>query len=98
MDELSFITQAKLGADAPYRHEPTLTKADTARALDYDRALENDSFRGILALATASLVNAAFFGALESSRLDAYTPSGEVTIAEVELIEQQPSPTVVARL
>jgi hypothetical protein len=98
MDEVSFITRAKLRADAPYQLEAALTKADTAQALDYDRALENDSVRGILAFATASLVNAAFFGALESSRLDAHTPSGKVTIAEVELIEQQPSPTVVARL
>jgi hypothetical protein len=98
MDEISYLTQAKVHADTHLRLEPTLTKAATARALDYERALENGSVRGILAFATASLVNAAFFGALESSRLDAHTPSGEVTIAELELIQDQPSPAVVAKL
>lgn len=98
MDEVSFITQAKLRADSARGFQPVLTKADTARALDYEQALEKDSVRGILAFATASLVNAAFFGALESSRLDAHTPNGEVTIAEVELIEQPSSPITVASL
>ena len=98
MDEISFITQSKVRADAALGLQPVFTKAETARALDYEHALENDSFRGILALATASLVNAAFFGALESSRLDAYTPNGEVTVAEIELIEEPSTPTVVASL
>ncbi len=98
MDEIGFITQAKVRADKAPGLQPVLTKAQTARALDYEHALENDSFRGILAFATASLVNAAFFGALESSRLDAHTPDGEVIVAEVELIEQPSSPAVVARL
>jgi hypothetical protein len=98
MDEISFNTQAKVRADAALGLQPFLTKAQTAQALDYERALENDSLRGILAFATASLVNAAFFGALESSRLDAHTPHGEVTVAEIELIEQPPTSTVVARL
>ena len=98
MDEVSFITQAKLRADGALGLQSAISKADTARALDYEDALENDSVRGILAFATASLVNAAFFGALESSRLDAHTPSGEVTIAEVEFIEQPSSSITVARL
>ena len=98
MDEISFITQAKVRVDAALGLQPALTKAETARALDYGHALENDSFRGFLAFATASLVNAAFFGALESSRLDAHTPDGEVTVAEIELVEQPSAPAVVARL
>ena len=98
MDEVSFITQAKLRTDSGLGLRPALTKAETARALDYEHALENDSFRGFLALATASLVNAAFFGALESSRLDAHTPDGEVIVAEIELIEQPATSAVVARL
>jgi hypothetical protein len=82
MDDWSFITLAKTKSDLLRNPaKPALAKTDTAVALD------RGSVRGILAIATASLVNAAFFGAVESSTLHAHTPKGEVIVAEVELEE-----------
>jgi hypothetical protein len=88
MDDWSFISLAKAKSDLGlFGTGAPLAKAETALALDYHAALEKQSVRGILAFATASLVNAAFFGAIESSALDARTPNGEVIVAEVVLDE-----------
>ena len=97
MDDWSFISLAKAKSDLGlFATTAPLTKSDTALALDYQSALEKQSVRGILAFATASLVNAAFFGAIESSALDARTPDGEVIVAEVVL--EQPVPQRTASL
>ena len=94
MDDWSFISLAKAKSDLGlFGKGAPLVKADTALALDYQSALDKQSVRGILAFATASLVNAAFFGAIESSALDARTPDGEVIVAEVVLDESVPQRT-----
>lgn len=97
MDDWSFISLAKAKSDLGLfaRKEP-LVKEQTALAMDYQSALDKQSVRGILAFATASLVNAAFFSAIESSALDARTPGGEVIVAEVVL--EQPAPQRTASL
>ena len=96
MDDWSFISLAKTKSDLGlFAIGAPLTKAETASALDYESALDKQSVRGILAFATASLVNAAFFGAIESSALDARTPNGEVIVAEVVL---EPAPQKTASL
>jgi hypothetical protein len=88
MDDWSFISLAKAKSDLGlFATRAPIAKADTALALDYQSALDKSPVRGILAFATASLVNAAFFGAIESSALDARTPNGEVIVAEVVLEE-----------
>jgi hypothetical protein len=94
MDDWSFISLAKAKSDLGlFATREPLGKAETAFALDYQSALDKQSVRGILAFATASLVNAAFFGAIESSALDARTPNGEVIVAEVVLEELAPQRT-----
>ncbi len=91
MDEWSFITLAKTKSDlALAGRQPGLTKAETAQALAYGDALDSNRVRGILAFATASLLNAAFLGAVESSTLHAHTPKGDVIVAEIELEEPLP--------
>ena len=88
MDDWSFISLAKAKSDLNlFATRAPLAKADTALALDYRSALDKEPVRGILAFATAALVNAAFLGAIESSALEAHTPRGEVIVAEVVLEE-----------
>lgn len=97
MDDWSFISLAKAKSDLGlFARNAPLVKEQTALAMDYQSALDKQSVRGILAFATASLVNAAFFSAIESSALDARTPGGEVIVAEVVL--EQPAPQRTASL
>lgn len=91
MDDWSFISLAKAKSDLGlFASRAPLAKAETALALDFQSALDKHSVRGILAFATASLVNAAFFSAIESSALDARTPDGEVIVAEIVLEDALP--------
>lgn len=107
MDEWAFITLAKTKSDllarkdAPLKTQAvpeqssTLLKIDTALALDYEEAERNPKFRGAVALSIAALVNAAFFGGIELTAVNARTPSGEVVVAEVERVSHD---TVTASL
>lgn len=98
MDEWAFLTLAKTKSDllsrshvaplnsqeAERQQNRALSKADTARALDYEVAEQHAGFRGIVSFAIAALINAAFFGAVELTALDARTPGGDVVVADVD--------------
>lgn len=98
MDEWLFISLAKAKAEArPVSGDRldeaklrTLTKADTAAALDLDVVAEKPGFRGAAAFVGAVLVNAAILSAIDGSALAARTPRGEVIVAQLEPVDARP--------
>ncbi len=95
MDEWLFISLAKTKADAPgfnrkldTGHQREVhTKAVTAEALDLAVVEEKPAFRGAAAFLGAVLVNAALLSVIDDSALDARTPKGEVTVAQLEALD-----------
>ena len=73
-----------LSSGREHQKAGVLTKIDAALALDYEAAEQHSGFRGVVAFVAAAVVNAAFFGGIELTALDARTPSGEVLVADFE--------------
>lgn len=95
MDEWLFITLAKAKADARpavrvQAHgsgSRALTKVDVAEALDFRPMFKTPAFRVVLSFAAAAFVTVLLLSAVDDEALQARTPRGEVTVAQLEPIE-----------